>query len=107
MTNNTGDHCEGGFEVSGENPVVRSNKVADGGDEDGFRIACFDLDAVATPTACAAAEVCNNSATAGPTTMTTDFDILCRQRDAWYGYRGQCARTENNGDRIHLLGRRR
>ena len=58
--------CQGGYEVSGENPVVLNNRVELAGDGDGFDIDCF--------TACSAGRVEGNFAS-GTNNDDDGFDI--------------------------------
>lgn len=58
--------CQGGYEVSGQNPVVLNNRVELAGDGDGFNIVCF--------TACSAGRVERNFAS-GTNNDDDGFDI--------------------------------
>ena len=67
VESNTARGCDGGYEVSGQNPVVLYNRVELAGNEDGFDIACF--------TACSAGRVEWNFAS-GTNNEDEGFDIL-------------------------------
>jgi parallel beta-helix repeat protein len=98
VKNNRADICDGGFEVSGENPQVVQNRGTRLGDDDGFDIDCFD-DTGGAPVAeaCSAGLVRDNSAS-GNNNDDEGFDIsVGNLTGTGFQIVGNRSKNNNNG----------